>query len=190
MDPITLNIQLTPADCRALAVQTMKPRSWGMRGVIVWMLAIVLIAGAYFLKGPTDSVPEETVSAAKLSWTGYALEFFPLALVPVVAVFFFLRALGDKGMHDANEPGLFSPMVLRMSEEGVYTENAAGYGFHKWIAIRSLIDTGERYFLMVGKARAYIVPKRCFATSEAVARFGEEARAYIARTEPARLGCA
>lgn len=65
---------------------------------------------------------------------------------------------------------------LELLDDGAHVTNSVGKGRLAWDACRGVVDEADHVYLIMAPMRAFIVPKRAFATPEAVTDFVETAR--------------
>jgi hypothetical protein len=177
METTTVNIELTPADLHAFSRYAFRTGIGRGRGIILFILSLLLIGGAFFFKksGAQPTAPPPGRESASIE--NVLPNVLPILLFLVLFLFLFHRQL-KKGV-SRNNPDAFLPSVFRVSDEGVFSENATSSSMHKWAAVRSIIETKEHYFVMLSPMRGYIVPKRSFAMPEAGAAFATAVRARL-----------
>jgi hypothetical protein len=86
-------------------------------------------------------------------------------------------------MHDPN--GLFlRPHEVELSSHGVSFKSDVADLRYDWRAFLRAEETPTHFFLYTDRLMAYIVPKRGFASTEDVDRFGAMLREHIKSAEP------
>ena len=177
METTTVNIELIPADLHAFSRYAFRTGFGRGRGIILFIISLLLIGGAFFFKNSGAQPPASPPGRESASIENVLPSVLPILLFLVLFFFFFRRQL--KKAASRNNPDVFLPSVFRVSDEGVFSENATSSSMHKWAAVQSMIETKDHYFVMLSPVRGYIVPKRSFAIPEAGAAFATAVRARL-----------
>jgi hypothetical protein len=181
MEPATVTVQLTPADHEAFTKFTLKGSICNWRGLIVFVIVAGLFGYSYFA---TDHSAPPDPALPSTSWKDTAITVLPIVILfPVV--WWYLRRQQRKALKEQSEAGIFSPIQLRITDEGLQEESAIFSGITKWTAISNLGETEEHLFLMRTKQIGIVIPKRSFATREGQAIFVNQLKLHLERSRAA-----
>lgn len=97
-------------------------------------------------------------------------------VIPVVLVFVAPWLATRKVFAD---PRLVAPATFRFDANGVRIESSIGTSDLNWTVFVASRETKHFFLLYITKARARIIPKRCFADDAEVERFREMICQYI-----------
>lgn len=178
MEPITLSIQLTTDDLREFNRYVLSNTFRFPGRLVIFVIACVVLGSGMYFKSSQPSI-HATPSAAESS----SIEEVLPTLVPILIfgglLYFFVR----KGLMNMTYKKHFSdallPTTLRVTDEGISSENVNANSLNKWAGVRSLAEVKAYYFIMVAPNRGFVVPKRSFATPDAEKAFGSTVRAFL-----------
>lgn len=60
---------------------------------------------------------------------------------------------------------------IRIDEEGIHEESAAGIELHRWRSVTEVVRDGDYIFLIIDNVMGYILPLRAFASPAAAEEF-------------------
>jgi YcxB-like protein len=172
MEHASVTIQLAIEDVVAFSGFVARSSARMRRGLLLWVIAIVLFAAEYLLS-----------AGHKPGAGSFHLNFLPIVIA--VAVFFLLvkfllrRRLRSEALWKENNPSLFLPNLCQVLDEGLYVENDRMQLLTRWTALVRVGESAKHFFVMETRIRGYIFPKRCFAAPEAAANFADQVRLQI-----------
>ena len=155
--PIALDVQLRIGDLYWIYFMQAARIGWFVRGYLAIGLIILVALAPEHLSFLILFVLPPAVFVI------LALIFYFLLLRPYLRARSFVRPA-------RKEP---SPIHYVFSQAGIDVEHAHSQTHHEWNAISMAKQTGQLFVLYLPGPASIVVPKRCFASSEHVARFGD-----------------
>lgn len=140
-------------------------------GAIVTLLGFwALVLHCYYRIGMIESIVQTV------------LFFILFAAVVIPAVIALDRILPKRrlGRMVSEDPSLVSRRNYSLKEDGMAFQGNSESGRTTWNGVKDVVETEGHIFVLLGKYRAYILPKRAFATPEQAGQFFELAREYKA----------
>jgi hypothetical protein len=190
VDTASVTVQLEPEDLKRFN-RFAGSGDYNWRGLAVFIVAVLLIGGAYFAKGDQPPGPVEVDPVPQGSLFFHALRHNWPSFVPIVVVgviFLYLRRKGgQKAAYEAYAPGIFEPTTYEVLERGLLCRSDRGETVNSWHVIVRFAETEKDIYVMLAARNGHILPKRCFPTLEAMAIFRNQMQMHLEKHAPAAL---
>jgi hypothetical protein len=164
-----VDVDLTEADFQAFVrrvcalpwyLRLLRFTAWVMFGVGTGLVALVAIR--LWVRPALD-----TSRASELGL------FLVIALAMVGALLLYFRRW-RRQITPSRNGVVLGRHTLQLADEGIRDTTALTESLTRWAAVQSLTDTPQHLFIMLDVGVGFIVPKRSFASSAALAQFQEQ----------------
>lgn len=89
-----------------------------------------------------------------------------------------LKKLFSKICKEQKDQLAFGRRTMEFSPEGLTIKKGLAERYLKWNAVEDIVSTKEYVFIIIGVAKAYIVPKRIFSDEESIKDFTETIKKF------------
>ena len=193
MDTASVTVQLEPEDLKRFE-RFVGSEAYNWRSVVLFVIALVLIGTAFFLKDqkqpssveidPAPPVPQGSLfyHAVRYNWPAF------VPFVGIVAFYlYFRRKNAQKSAYEAHSPGIFGANTYEVLEKGLLCRSERGETLNAWHVIKRFAETADDIYVMLAARNGHMMPKRCFPTLEAMAIFRNQMQLHLEKHAPEAL---
>lgn len=173
---IAVAFDATQADFLAFADYYYKHSAEGKRGRNRMFLLGAVLFGVFALseaRNPDHGLAQPWNYAAYVASAGLLIAGVIFAYLRLLRPFVIQLACRRSALRET-----FGPTQVSADKRGVSVETASGRGSMAWGEVRGVGETSDHLFVMIAPMRAFIIPRRAFASPEDSAQAYEQMTAW------------